>query len=253
MRRWLSLMGMVLGAVSCGGVVVVDGSPIDPDDGAGGIFNGQTTGAHTSGGGGFNPGTSSAHGGSVSVAASAASGGFPDKAMCASYCADIMANCTGNNAQYPDKVSCEAICATFPLGTPGPNAPQGDSLLCRAYHAGAPSKAAPATHCHHAGLTGGDLNPTKSGGPVEDGPCGDGAEAFCKAAVKTCPTIWSTVPACLSEATNFKPDQVPYSQTDVDKNDFGCHVSHLTLAARSNDFAMVHCPHITLGSFVCVK
>lgn len=252
MRRWLSLMGTVLAAVSCGGVVVVDGSPIDPDDGAGGIFNGQTTGANTNGGG-FTSGTSSAHAGGVSVAASAASGGDPGTATCASYCADIMANCKGSNAQYPDKASCESICAALPPGAPGPSVPQGDTLLCRAYHAGAPSKASPATHCHHAGLTGGDVNPTKSGGPAEDGPCGDGAEAFCKAAVKICPTVWSTFSACLSDATNFKPDTVPYSQLDINKNDFSCRVSHLTLAARDQASAMVHCPHISLGSFTCVN
>ena len=52
---------------------------------------------------------------------------------CATYCADIMANCTGTNQQYINLASCTRSCPGFPVGTSADTS--GNTLGCRAYHA----------------------------------------------------------------------------------------------------------------------
>jgi hypothetical protein len=90
---------------------------------------------------------------------------------CAFYCNQIMANCSAANAQYGSQADCLKACAAFPLGTLADT--QGNTLGCRIYHSGAPSVAAPATHCPH-------------GGPYGFGGCGTQCEGFCEVAAAAC-------------------------------------------------------------------
>jgi hypothetical protein len=81
-------------------------------------------------------------------------GPTPMGLTCATYCAQLMTNCTGANTQYNDMAECMTYCAAarWPLGTEG--ATSGNTLACRIYHGGAPAMMMPGTHCPHAGPTG---------------------------------------------------------------------------------------------------
>ena len=68
---------------------------------------------------------------------------------------DITASCTGANKQYTDKADCVKQCTVnykFKAGKDGDTS--GNTIGCRTYHAGA-AKTDPATHCYHAGSSGG--------------------------------------------------------------------------------------------------
>lgn len=74
---------------------------------------------------------------------------------CDGFCTDMMATCSGDNAQYASKDECLTSCAAFPTtGTDGDTS--GDTLQCREYHLGA-AASDPATHCSHAGESGGGV------------------------------------------------------------------------------------------------
>jgi hypothetical protein len=73
---------------------------------------------------------------------------------CGAYCTAITAACTGANMQYASAMECMTMCAGFPVGTPSDTS--GNTLGCRTYHAGA-AVGDPATHCSHAGPSGGGV------------------------------------------------------------------------------------------------
>lgn len=76
-------------------------------------------------------------------------------AACSSYCTDMMATCTGDNAQYESESACLSSCSGFATtGTDGDAA--GNTLQCRVYHLGVAASDA-ATHCPHAGADGGGV------------------------------------------------------------------------------------------------
>jgi hypothetical protein len=210
-------------------------------------------GGESAGGSGGTGGAASSTSGSAAKSSSttttsSSSGGMVAAATCATYCKDVTTNCTAANGQYKDAAECEAVCAKagFTAGMPG--ATMGNTLECRAYHGGAPSKMTPAMHCGHAGITGGDQDPTAEGGPV----CGDGVEAFCKLAVETCKGqtgAWADAAACTTEMKTVAKSTTPFSyMTDTAGNTFNCRAYHL-IAAVGNP--MTHCPHIKADSGPC--
>jgi Domain of unknown function (DUF4331) len=75
---------------------------------------------------------------------------------CAEYCATVTTSCTGQYAQYKDQADCLAYCGgtKWPSGTPGEQT--GNTISCRTYH-GMVAKDDPATHCTHAGPSGGEI------------------------------------------------------------------------------------------------
>jgi hypothetical protein len=160
-----------------------------------------------------------------------------------------MANCTAGNAQYPTMGACMAFCSSMPQGKPGDLS--GDSVECRAYHGGAPSQSMPASHCSHAGPTGGDNVVTDS----NPGTCGEGCEAFCNMAQATCTgpnQQWAHTVDCLADCKTFNPIVGSYSITvSPSANNFGCRVYHLSAAAAGSAGATTHCPHIIKNSPVC--
>lgn len=84
-------------------------------------------------------------------------GGTVDRATaCTAYCTAVTRACTGANMQYMDMAACNTACnaATYEVGMAG--ATSGNSISCRTYHAGA-AMTDPATHCPHAGPTGGGV------------------------------------------------------------------------------------------------
>src|SRR4051812_48789124 len=91
------------------------------------------TGTTTTGAGGGGSTTAATSGGTGGAdATSSSSTGSPATLDCASYCTEVMANCTGANEQYAKKEACLTVCAAF---TPGKiTDTDGNSLGCRLYH-----------------------------------------------------------------------------------------------------------------------
>ena len=166
---------------------------------------------------------------------------------CPSYCAAVDANCKGAMAQYPSTASCLAYCAALPPGKLGDT--DGNSLGCRLYHGGAPAVADAATHCAHAGPTGGDKDVTDAAAAT----CGEGCDAFCSVAVKACTTAYADKETCLTDCKKFKPDMASYSTANTDKDTFGCRFYHLSVAATDAASATAHCGHIKSVSPTCTK
>ena len=161
-----------------------------------------------------------------------------------------MTNCSGANVQYDNNADCLTYCAAarWPAGMAG--ATSGNSLACRIYHTGAAAGDA-VTHCAHAGPTGGDKDPTDTAGE----PCGDGCEAFCAIAQSICKgtnSQYADVAACTMDCRTFAADTAAYSTSDTSKNDFGCRMYHLSVAATDADHATMHCSHIKSTSPVCI-
>jgi hypothetical protein len=142
---------------------------------------------------------------------------------CETYCADIAANCTGENAQYASKEICLASCAAFPEGNPDDMI--GNTVHCRIYHAGA-SAFDPETHCTHAGPGGAAV-------------CGTNCEGFCAIATKTCPVQHPTMAACMTECTGL-PDMEKYDASDVSGDTLACRLYHATVATID---PFTHCSH----------
>lgn len=159
---------------------------------------------------------------------------------CADYCTAVTTNCTTANTfgQYFDGTdagvaACTKACESFPAGTAADMA--GNTLGCRAYHAGAAAGDA-ATHCVHAGPSGG-------------GVCGTGCEGFCAIALDVCPMAFADEAACTTACAGFMDDTATYTNADMAGNNLSCRLYHLTAAAVD---AATHCAHITADSPPCM-
>ena len=93
---------------------------------------------------------------------------------CASYCTAIMAACTGANAQYGSMANCTATCNTIANAGAVTNT-MGNTLGCRIYHTEL-ARSTPATHCSHAGPSGG-------------GACGTTCQAVCDQIEELCTNL----------------------------------------------------------------
>jgi hypothetical protein len=89
---------------------------------------------------------------------------------CSTYCAAVMAACTGANAQYKDNASCLNACQYLQPGTEADTS--GNTVGCRITHASL-AMATPNPHCWHAG-------------PFGYGGCGQPCEGFCDIAAGFC-------------------------------------------------------------------
>ncbi len=167
--------------------------------------------------------------GSSSSSGEAGAGGSGMMSVAEKYCTDIMANCTGAEAQYADMKSCVNSAMTFPPGTAADT--KGDTLGCRAYHAVA-AKDAPAMHCVHAGPAGGG-----------SAFCGNTCEGFCDIASATCKTEWPDKAACLTTCMGLPTAVQNYNTTLSGGNTTECRLYHATVAATDAASATMHCPH----------
>ena len=79
----------------------------------------------------------------------------PAAPTCADYCTQYLMNCLDANNAYVDEADCKDQCSHWWPGVK--DATAGDSVGCRLYHAGAPARSAPTTHCPHAGPGGGGV------------------------------------------------------------------------------------------------
>jgi hypothetical protein len=210
--------------------------------------SGGAGGSSTATGAGGTSSTTGAGATSSSSTGSAGDGAGGGAALdCASYCAEVAANCTTTHEQFTDSATCMGTCAAYPVGAVSDTS--GNTLGCRYYHGGA-AMADPTTHCPHAGLTGGDNDPTDA----TAGTCGEACDNFCTVALAVCmgqPSAYATKDDCMMECKQFAPDATDYNTSDTGNNDYGCRVYHLTAASADASSAATHCPHIHLASATC--
>lgn len=154
---------------------------------------------------------------------------------CSSYCTDILANCTGTNAQYTTMEACMGSCAAFDAGTAADMA--GNTLGCRAYHTSA-AKDGPDMHCTHAG-------------PGGAGACGSNCEGFCAIATSVCGGEWPDEASCMTACMGFT-DDVAYNTASSTGNTLACRLYHLMSASASAADAATHCGHTVAASSTCM-
>ena len=165
-------------------------------------------------------------------------------ATCDSYCALVMTNCQEGNQQYGTTEACVAYCETWsqmPQGDVG--ATSGNSIECRNYHAGVAggSAAEAATHCAHAGPSGGDV-------------CGSWCANYCDLATQNCTgdnKVFDNSDDCALACAKFAADG---DVNAVDGDSVQCRIYHLGVAG--SDLAggsdATHCKHGAIdGGGVC--
>jgi hypothetical protein len=143
---------------------------------------------------------------------------------CASYCTAIIANCTTANLQFGDMGTCMASCNDFPKGALADMG--GDTLGCRLNHAML-AHSDPATHCVHAGPSGG-------------GVCGTPCMGFCDITVAACPTAYANATACGTACAQF-PATPAFTANVQSGNSASCRIYHATAASVTPD---PHCMHV---------
>ncbi len=215
--------------------------------GTGGHASSSTHASSTSGGhGGGGTGGTSGSGGAGGTSGTGGTGGTLPMADCTTYCTDIMANCTGADAQFPDMTTCMNVCADYTVGTNEDK--DVNTLGCRVVQAAAAAKKKGAS-CAAAGPTGGDEDPKGTAGT-----CGEPCDAFCEVALVVCankPNAYKSMAACLAECQMFPADSAAYSSADTTTDDMGCRFTHLSLAAEGAMQAMSQCALIHFSSAEC--
>ena len=160
---------------------------------------------------------------------------------CEDYCAAVNAACTGENEQYGSEAACLQYCQTsaqLPAGTSADTS--GNTIGCRTYHAGV-AMDDPATHCVHAGPSGGDV-------------CGSWCENFCHLADTNCSgdsPLFGSGEACMTACGGF----VSSADSGATEGDsVQCRIYHLGVAGSNKpDSLAVHCPHGAVdGGGICV-
>ena len=214
------------------------------DSGGGGRDTGAQ--ADTGGGGGDS-------GGGGDAGDSGGGGGDAGPLDCPTYCAAVMANCTGGNQQYETNDACLRACKFLPLGTAGD--PTGNTVACRIKHAGF-AKTTPDPHCWHAG-------------PFGYGACGDECGDFCQLVTSYCSADgglttqppYATLAACQTACGGYV--QIDSSDAGVDKdggfyasgpgagNTLDCREYHLGNALTNAANQKIHCSHTSSTSVVC--
>jgi hypothetical protein len=162
-------------------------------------------------------------------------GGTPQGVTCASYCADISANCSAANQQWPNAGDCEEACAAFEQGDAGDQT--DDTLECRAYHAGVAGTTEPQVHCIHAG-------PLGSGVDAGNGCGTDRCLAFCRVGFEICGTDpgypFDSEDDCRTDCAAYT-DDVDFTTNQTSGDTLACRMYHLTAAIGDK---ATHCPHL---------
>jgi hypothetical protein len=211
------------GAAGALGTAGAAGAGAAPADGA--------AGAGSAGAAGADGGAAGADGGAGAGGADAsADGAGGTTPTCATYCAAILANCTGASAQYVDAPSCAAACPSFPIKGDVSN----NTLGCRLSHATA--AATEPTACAAAGPSGG-------------GVCGnDPCVPYCTLVAAHCPT--QTHADCLTFCHGtFLTDTTAYSSTLTSGG--STTYCYLAFAVLSSVAPEQQCPHTVPNMVAC--
>lgn len=149
---------------------------------------------------------------------------------CDAYCDTVMANCTGDDEQYDSREACIDYCENVAGWDPGSTTDtDGNTIGCRIYHGGAPAAGEPATHCPHAGPTGGDV-------------CGSWCDNYCQLSSRNCSganELYADDAECMAACTD-----IPASGTagDVEYDTVQCRLYHAGAPAAGDPDT--HCPHV---------
>lgn len=159
-------------------------------------------------------------------------------AECTTYCDAVMKNCSGDNALFATRNECEDTCKQYPQGDEDDR--KGDSVQCRIYHASAPAKGDPATHCPHASPDGGgmctdEIPPTR-------------CEQYCSQMDEQCSEIFADIAACQEACRTFAPG----TQGETTNNTLECRMSFLFTPDNSKSPAQI-CTDASPNSMVCVS
>ena len=136
---------------------------------------------------------------------------------CTAYCNDVMANCTGGNAQYADLNTCLQTCTTWaawPLGTSADL--NVDTVACRASFATG-AAVSPAVFCPAAG-------------PIGGGVCGSNCDAFCDLVTHTCASDWPDAASCKTTCGGWKTTG---TAGDTAGNTWQCHMTYALTAGQN--------------------
>ena len=242
-QRFIALLALAMAPLagcssdsSSGTTGTTGGTTASPDTSTttGGSDAGTTTTA-----GGDDAGATTAAGDDAGDTGGTGDGGTTggDAPPCAAYCDKVTASCTGANAQYADEAGCLAYCGTagkIPAGAAADTT--GNTIGCRTYHAtvaGSEPGTTEATHCPHAGPTGGNV-------------CGTWCENYCHLAMTNCTgqnAIYADSAACMTACAAITVSQ----STDAvitSGDSIQCRIYHLGVAGSEGDTsAAVHCPH----------
>lgn len=179
LKYWISIFSLVTIGAGCG------------DDG---------------GGSGNEPDASTPNTGQVDAGGGADASAPGVAPSCTDYCGLVMTNCTGDNEQYPDMNTCLTVCEGVGWDVGLTSDQDIDSLGCRAHHADELAAGDPATHCPHAGPSGGNV-------------CGTWCDVYCALNLTTCTGRAAQYPdeaTCLSTCAGFRDDgDVGYDMGDT--------------------------------------
>lgn len=157
-------------------------------------------------------------------------GGGGNEPSCADYCAAITASCSGANVQYGSEADCLTACngnvLHWETGTLDDT--NVNTLGCRQYHVGAAAND-PATHCIHAGPTGGNA-------------CGDWCDVYCDAMEESCGDSYTDYAACQTACGAFATDGAVNAATG---DNVQCRIYHASAAAGD---PTTHCDHADADS-----
>jgi len=148
---------------------------------------------------------------------------------CADYCSAIMSACTGDDAQYGSEAECLDYCSNvggWEAGTV--EDVDGNTVGCREYHTSVAATTDPATHCAHAGPSGGNA-------------CGSWCEVYCDVFDSTCSDdaeAYASEQACLTACAGF-PDTG--AANDVEYDTVQCRIYHGGAPAAADP--ATHCGH----------
>jgi hypothetical protein len=233
--------GAILGCSS-------NGDPAAPGTGDG-AASGNDTGS--SGETGVDAGPTDATQDDGGATGSDSGGGQSDSAVadCTTYCAGIMATCTGGDAQYHDLQRCQSACPLFAKGSASDTS--GNTLGCRMHYLGVAANT-PNPDCWHAG-------------PFGYGGCGGACEDFCALAVDWCSPAngytgalpYASLSDCLTTCAGYAEVDTANGAFGVDGGWFGwgpfggntldCRETHLgnALDCTSGGAAQqFHCTHV---------
>jgi hypothetical protein len=234
----------LLVCLGCAGVVSSgDGTP----DGGAAPDSGPTDAGGTG-----NPADAGAAAPDAGANTDAGSSSGPDAgkvADCNTYCASLMATCTGPNAQYGDLQRCLNACPLLQTGTAADTS--GNTLGCRMNHLTL-AQASPNPECWRAG-------------PFGYGGCGQACEDFCSLAVAWCspasqysgPLPYPDYATCMTTCAGYVQIDSATGGVGVDGgwwangppgfNTLDCRETHLgnALDSLAGGFGQsTHCEHI---------
>jgi hypothetical protein len=180
--------------------------------------------------GGAGQGGQGGEGGQSGGGGQGGEGGAPvPKTPCEAFCDRVTHRCD-DYPQYPGEASCVAVCETWPEGAGHDNE---STLACREHHL-EETLSDPASHCAHAGPSGG-------------GACGSPCESFCALALALCPEAYDAASPCLPACDLFDDGGVWSSSTSAGDT-LQCRFTWVVRAVSDAEA----CAHVGVESPACL-